>query len=406
VEITPGLRRGAWPEPLPEADEVLVGRIRDEILERGPITFARFMELALYDPEHGYYRVAEARPGRAGDFLTAPETHPIFGAAVASQLDEMWHLLERPDPFVLREYGAGSGTLGLAILRALRTAGSALLEALRYEPVEIGERRRDELATRFAEAGFADRLAIDPRRAAPGAGLGRQPGGRRIGCVLANEFLDALPVHRFEQRGGELRELYVTWRDDRFVDLAGPPSTPALAERLAAEGVEPVEGQRGEICLALDSWVAEVAAALERGFVLVIDYGYPAAELYGPARREGTLRAYVRHRVGADPYARVGRQDLTTHVDLTALVRAAARSGLTELSLTTQAEFLVGAGVGERLEAIRNDPATTLAEYLELRASLVRLLDPAATGRFRVLALGRDLPAGTTLSGFGYRLRR
>ena len=406
MEITPGLRRGAPPEPLPEANELLVGRIRDEILDRGPITFARFMELALYDPELGYYRAAQARPGRAGDFLTAPETHPIFGRVLAGVLDEMWRLLGRPDPFTLREYGAGSGTLALAILHGLRADGSALLEALRYEPVEIGERRRDELVARLAEAGFADRLAIDPPAPETGPGPGRQADRRRTGCVIANEFLDALPVHRFEWHAGELRELYVDWRDGRFVDRPGPPSTPALAERLAAEGIVPLDGQRGEICLALDGWVAEAAAVLECGFVLVIDYGHPAGELYGPGRREGTLRAYVRHRVGADPYARVGRQDLTAHVDLTALLRAAERSGLTELGLTTQAEFLVGAGIGERLEAIRNDPATTLADYLELRASLVRLLDPAATGRFRVIALGRGLPPGTGLSGFGYRVRR
>lgn len=406
MEITPGLRRGPPPEPLPEADQQLVGRIRDEILDRGPITFARFMELALYDPELGYYRAAQARPGRAGDFLTAPETHPIFGRVLAGVLDEMWRLLDRPDPFVLREYGAGSGTLALAILHGLRADGSALLEALRYEPIEIGERRRAELAAGLAEAGFADRLAIDPPAPETGPGPGRQADRRRTGCVIANEFLDALPVHRFEWRAGQLRELYVDWRDGRFVDHPGPPSTPALAERLAAEGIVPVDGQRGEICLALDGWVAEAAGALERGFVLVIDYGHPASELYGPARRDGTLRAYVRHRVGADPYARVGRQDLTAHVDLTALLRAAARSGLTELGLTTQAEFLVGAGIGERLEAIRNDPATTLADYLELRASLMRLLDPAATGRFRVIALGRDLPPGTGLSAFGYRVRR
>lgn len=402
MEITPGLRRGAPPEPLPEADEVLVGRIRDEILGHGPITFARFMELALYDPEHGYYRAAEARPGRAGDFLTAPETHPVFGRVLAGVLDEMWRVLERPDPFTLREYGAGSGTLALAILDGLRADGSALLEALRYEPVEIGERRRDEVATRLAEAGFVDRLAID--EAAAGAGAG--PGRRLSGCIVANEFLDALPVHRFEWHAGELRELYVDWRDGRFVDLAGPPSTPALAERLAAEGVELVEGQRGEICLALDGWVAEVAATLERGFVLVIDYGHPAAELYGPARREGTLRAYVRHRVGADPYAHVGRQDLTAHVDITAVQRATERAGLDTLGVTTQAEFLVGAGIGERLEAIRNDPVTTLVDYLELRASLVRLLDPAAMGRFRVIALGRGIPLDTGLSGLSYRVRR
>lgn len=380
---------------LPESDAILVARIRDEILERGPMTFARFMELALYGPERGYYRVPPVTAGRAGDFLTAPEAHPIFGAAIARQLDEMWRLLERPDPFTLREYGAGSGTLAEGILRGLRTDGSGLADAIRYEPVEINPHRLAELAARLTEAGFADRLAPES------AG-----GVTFVGCVLANEFLDALPVHRFERRNGELRELYVAWRDDRFVDVAGPPSTPALAERLAADEVELVEGQRGEVCLALDAWVDEAAAALGRGFVLVIDYGHPAGELYGPERHEGTLRGYVRHRVGADPYRSVGRQDLTAHVDLTALEREAEARGLTTVGVTTQAEFLVGAGAGELLGAIQADPSTTVEDYLVLRASLMRMLDPRAMGRFRVVVLGRGVPADARLSGLGFSLGR
>jgi SAM-dependent MidA family methyltransferase len=397
MEITPGFRRVAPEEPLPESDEILLGRIRDEIVATGPMTFTRFMELALYDPERGYYSTAEVRAGRTGDFLTAPETHPIFGHAVARVLDEMWRALDRPDPFTLREYGAGSGTLALAIVRGLQADGSSLLDALRYEPVEIGAARQAELVERFAGAGFGDRLAV---------------GGsseRIVGCVLANEFLDALPVHRVIQRDGALREVYVGWEPDgsgggRLVDMPGPPSTPGLAGRLALEGITLVEGQRGEICLALDAWVAEVGRTLERGYVLVIDYGRPATALYGPDRLDGTLRSYVRHRAGDDPYRRVGRQDLTAHVDLTALENAGARAGLTTLGVTTQAELLVGAGAESLLVAIQADPATTLPEYLELRAALWRMLDPGAMGRFRVVVLGRDVPSDVRLAALAYRL--
>ncbi len=412
MEVTPGFRRMASPEPLPESDPVLVGRIRDEILASGPMTFARFMEIALYDPERGYYRAAEVRPGRAGDFLTAPELHPIFGRAVAHAVDEMWGALGRPAPFTLREYGAGSGTLAVTILDELRASGSPLHRSLRYEPVEIADRRRAELRERLATAGHEGRLAagrhggrLDDGRAPLGP-----PDAPIVGCVLANEFLDALPVHRWEQRDGRLHELYVDWRPDddtgggQFVDRPGPPSTPEIAERLAAEGIRPAEGQRGEVCLALEGWVAEVSRSLGRGYVLVIDYGHPAEVLYGSARRGGTLRAYVRHRVGADPYAHIGSQDLTAHVDITALLAAADREGLTTIAVTTQAEFLVGAGAGELLAAIQADPSTTLPEYLELRASLTRLVDPAAMGGFRVVALGRDVPAD--LAALSYRLRR
>jgi SAM-dependent MidA family methyltransferase len=411
MTIDPGFRRPPPPGPPPDGDPVLAARIRDEILSDGPITFARFMELALYDPERGYYRSTEARPGRAGDFLTVPETHPIFGRAIARVLADMWETLGRPEEFTLREFGAGSGTLAVAILDGLRADGSGLLDALRYDPVEIGEARLAELEARLAAIDAAGRPAGPLlRRAGRGA-------GPIVGCVLANEYLDALPVHRVELREGRLLELHVGWRTGgtpepapglggAFVDVAGPPSGPALAARLEAEGIVLDEGQRAEVCLGVDAWIAEVAASLSRGFVLAVDYGYPAAELYGPTRRDGTLRAYVRHAVGRDPYVRVGRQDLTAHVDVTAVLAAAERSGLDVLGVTTQAEFLVGAGLPELLAAIQADPATTLADYLALRGSLARMLDPGVTGAFRVVVLGRDLPPDGTLRALSFRLRR
>jgi len=434
MTIEPGFRLRPPPEPLPEGDPLLVGRIRTEIVADGPMTFARFMELALYDPQGGYYRSGEARPGREGDFLTAPETDPIFGHTLARALAEMWQALGRPDPFTLREFGAGAGTLALAILEGLRADDAGLLGALRYEPVELGEPRLAELGSRLAAAGF--RAVLAPRRP-PEEGTG----ARIVGCILANEFLDALPVHRVEQHGGRLAELYVDWEErgpdaprpdrtslvaatadaatpgpavaepapsagGRFVERPGPPSTPALAARLAAEGVVLAEGQRAEICLGIDRWIDEVAGALARGFVLVIDYGHPAPDLYGPERRSGTLRAYVRHTVGADPFVRVGRQDLTAHVDITAVTAGGERAGLSVLGVTTQAEFLVGTGVGELLASVQGDPSTTFARYLQLRASLTRMLDPSATGGFRVVVLGRDVPPDTSLRGLSFRLRR
>jgi SAM-dependent MidA family methyltransferase len=165
------------------------------------------------------------------------------------------------------------------------------------------------------------------------------------------------------------------------------------------------EGQSAEVSLAVEDWVAAAAAGLERGLLLLVDYGAPAAELYDPVRRpHGTLRAYLRHHVHDDVYRHVGRQDLTAHVDVTAVVAAAERSGLATVGITTQAEFLVGAGAESLLRDIQADPATTLEGYVELRAALMRLLDPAATGRFRVMAFGRDWPEGPPLPAFDYRL--
>jgi SAM-dependent MidA family methyltransferase len=395
--MIPGLRR----EPGPDLeavgqDEELAGRIRAEIELTGPITFARFMELAMYDPNGGYYRAEAVRPGRDGDFLTAPETHPIFGAALARGLIEVWERLDRPEPFVLREYGAGTGTLALAILAGLAHDASPLAGSLRFEPVEVEARRIETIGARFAAAGLADRL------------LGPEEWGRPIhGVVFANEVLDALPTHRVVSRGGTLREVFVDIRDGRFVDVEGTPSAAGLAARLDDERISLVDGQRAEICLALEPWLAAAAAGLERGILLLIDYGYPSTELYDPIRRrDGTLRAYLRQRVHDDPYRHVGRQDLTAHVDVSAVEREARAAGLEHLGTTTQAEFLVGLGVQDLLQAIQADPATTLEDYLTLRASLMRLLDPGAMGRFRVMAFGRDWPQGPPLAGLAYRLAR
>lgn len=380
------LRREPWPDAVDVdvgEDADLASRIRAEIRSGGPMPFARFMELSLYDPTGGYYRSAAVRPGRAGDFLTAPELHPIFGACVATGLADVWRRLARPDPFVVREHGAGTGALAVAILRAATAEDPDFAAAVRYQPVEVDPRRLDGFATTLADAGLGRYLVATDETSAPFEGV-----------VLANEVLDALPVHRVRRRGGRLVELAVgLGADERFIEVDIEPTTPALATRLASEGIELVEGQTAEICLALDGWLAEAAGPLRRGLVLLVDYGAPAAELYDPVRRrDGTLRAYVRHTVKDDPYAHVGRQDLTAHVDVTAVERAAWAAGLTTVGITTQAEALMGLGIQERLEAARSDPATTVEAYTLLRASLLRLLDPAAMGRFRVMAFGRDWP--------------
>lgn len=375
-------------------DAVLVDRLRTEIGERGPITFARFMEVVLYDPDRGYYRAVDVRPGRGGDFLTAPEAHPIFGHALSRQLGDVWQRLGRPPRFVVREHGAGSGALAEAVLAGLRADGSELATAIRYRAVEVDDRRIAALRGRLDGAGLADALEDDDGQPVTGA-------------VVANEVLDALPVHRVALIDGRLRELFVGWRDGAFVDLVGDPSTPALAARLDAEGIVLAEGQRAEVCLALDDWVAGAAAGLARGLLLLIDYGHPAPELYDPARRrDGTLRAYVRHTVHDDPYRHVGRQDLTAHIDVTAVERAAREAGLDRLGVTTQAEFLASLGAGDLLVALQSAPGATVASYLEARAALMRMLDPAAMGRFRVMCFGRDLEAEPPLLGLTVRLDR
>jgi SAM-dependent MidA family methyltransferase len=388
VDIEPALRHDpARPLSLPDSDPVLVERLRSEISATGPITFARFMTVALGDPDHGYYATTDERPTRRGDFLTAPELHPIFGATIGRAIEGFWRTIGRPATFALREYGAGSARLAIDVLSGLAERQSDLLEAIRYEPIELVPGRVELIHRRLTDAGFGSHLADR-------AVVGRKAGATGVaGMVLANEFLDALPVHRIEGRAGEIRELYVDWSipESRFLDALAPASTPAIAERLERERITLAEGQQAEVCLALDDWGDELTAWPERGFGLVIDYGREAPDLYRPDRRRGTLMAYAGQRAREDPYVAIGRQDLTAHVDFTAVANAVERAGWRPAGLVGQAAFLMANGLQDELERRRSDPALTPEAYLELRSAVARLLDPRALGAFGVLVMSRGI---------------
>ena len=371
------------PMPDPEAvgeDAALVAAIREEIARNGPMTFARFMERALYEPGHGYYRRPEPGPGREGDFLTAPEAHPIFGAAVGRLVEEAWEALGRPDAFAVTEHGAGTGALAAGLLAGLRASDSPLDTVLRYRPVEVEPARLSALRDRLAADGLADALADE---------------ADRTGAVLANEVLDALPVHRVIGRGQGIKELFVGIERGDLAWIEDEPSTPGLTARLESEGVQLAEGQVTEICLALDGWLAESTAGLERGVVILVDYAAEPADLHGAARPTGTLRAFARHAVSADPLRHVGRQDLTATVDLAALRAAAARAGLDRVGETTQAELLARVGTTALTAPFLR--TNDLQSAIALRSALARLMDPRGMGGYRVLVFGRGLPPGTQL---------
>ena len=354
------------------SDPELVARIREEILASPDrrIPFARFMARALTEPGLGYYATSRERPTRGGDFLTAPELHPFFGRLVGRQLDEGWRRMDEPARFVVREYGAGLGTLERTVRAGLAADGSRLADALDWEPVDVGT---------------------------------GTPVAPVTGAVVANEFLDALPVHRVVVRGGVLLERYVAWRYGWFVEEEGPPSTPRLASLLKLDGVRLAEGQAADVGLAAVDWSEQLGAQLARGIALVIDYSHPADELYGPRRMAGTLMTYRNHQVGDDPFAYVGRQDLTAHVDVTAVDRAVRASGLIALGQTTQAQYVTSMGLGGLLDTLGHDPSTDAQAYLLARSSVTRLLDPRYLGGFKVLAWGRGIGADPPLRGFAGR---
>ncbi len=354
---------------------MLVERIRAEIAAAGPITFARFMERALYEPDLGYYATTHDRPTLAGDFLTAPELHPIFGWAVANQIDEMWRRLGEPPDFMLREYGAGRGTLGRTIADGLARAGSPLASRLRYEPIDI----EASVLTTGADAGYT-------------------------GVVLANEFLDALPVHRLIGYQGRLREIYVTWTEGRFAEVVGDLSDRRLENWFDGDQTALADGQRAEACLGVGEWLASVSMELARGYVLLIDYGLSRQELLSAERARGTLRAFRGQHVSSDLLSGVGRQDITAHVDLEALERGARNAGFEFIGRTTQAEFLMGAGLDPIYQAARDEADQNWAAATLLRSAVRRLLDPRQMGGYAVVVLGRGVEGGgEIMRGLGFR---
>jgi SAM-dependent MidA family methyltransferase len=360
-----------------DSEPRLVELLRDEILAAPSkrVTLARFMQRALAEPGLGYYATSQERPTRAGDFLTAPELHPFFGRCLGRQLTEVWQRLGEPAAFTVQEHGAGRGTLADSVAAGLEADDSRLINALRWDRVDL------PVQTQAAQPEVDRDEPFD-------------------GVVLANEFLDALPVHGVVARGGVVLERYVTWRYGWFSEIEDEPSSPELAAHLERDGVELADGQLAEIGLAATAWVRSVADCVRKGALLLIDYGHAARELYGPRRMAGTLLTYRRHAVGEDPLVAIGHQDLTAHVDLTAIERAAGEAGLDRLGITTQAQFLVALGLGSVLDELGRNPGTRADSYLLARSSVARLLDPRHLGAFHVLLFGRGIALDSPLLGF------
>jgi SAM-dependent MidA family methyltransferase len=374
------------PEPSAAAQEAslaLCARIADEIRAAGGwLPFARYQEFALYAPGLGYYSGGAHKFGEAGDFVTAPELTPLFGAALARQVAQ---ITADSAPVVL-ETGAGSGRLAADLLAHLDAEGMA---PERYRIIELS----GELAARQRETLAREVPHLLPRV----EWLAEMPMSFS-GCVVANELLDAMPVEAVAWRAEGVMERGVALdADGRFV-WSERPAAGALA-RAAAE-LAVAAPYVGEISLAARAWVAEWGRRLARGALLLIDYGLPRHELYHAQRNRGTLRCHYRHRAHDDPFWWPGLSDITTHVDFTAVAEAAHGAGLDVLGYTAQANFLINCGIGELLAARQNrgDAAKALG-------AVQVLLAPGEMGElFKAIALGRGIDA--PLLGFARGDRR
>jgi SAM-dependent MidA family methyltransferase len=377
---------GAPGEHARALSEILAARIR----ANGPMSFAEFMRECLYHFAHGYYSRPSAR--HFGDYYTSVDVHPVFGRLLARQLAEMWELLGSPRPFVVAESAAGVGRLAGHILDFSARALPAFYAALEYVAVELSGARRAEHATHLAAhaaAGRASSAAEIPRAIS-------------TGCIFSNELLDALPAHRVVIEHGALREICVGFDGGQFIEMREKPSTPALERYFQEQGIHLDEGQQAEVCLEACDWIESAGRALERGFVLTIDYGHEARILYDERHNRGTLLAYRDHTVTERVLDAPGEQDLTSHVNFTAMDLWGRRAGLTRTGLVTQSQFLVALGRGSEFAELY-EPGQTEMEKLRARLLLKNLIHPEGLGeKFQVLIQHKGIaaPKLTGLSGY------
>jgi len=364
----------------PEASEALRRDILVEIAATGPMPFARFMQLCLYHPAHGYY-TRGVGGGSGRDYLTSSGLHRAYGAMVARQAAEMWRALGAPERFRFVEFGPGEGHFACDMLRAAATEGlfARALEYVLVETSPVLRRRQQERIGRLAgpAAGAAPIEGAPPAvRWADLEELEREP--PFTGCLFANEVLDAFPAHRVVGSEGGLVEIHVAAEAGELVERPLPLRDPGLAAFLESAGIRPEAGQEVDVQPEGPRFIARAARLLADGWLVVVDYGYPAEDLYHPARRRGTLMAYHRHRAAERFLERPGDQDLTAHVDFTAVTRAAEAAGLRAAGMTTQARFLLALGALEHFDQ---------GDLREREALKDLVLPDRLGGVFRVLIL-------------------
>ncbi|NJN32529.1 MAG: class I SAM-dependent methyltransferase [Synechococcales cyanobacterium RM1_1_8] len=439
------------PPPAPDRDLPRLTQLQQPIqqqlqqhIQQQPqhrITFADYMDRALYQPGGYYHQAPGIGPNvgpnlgsggpTAGDFITSPHLCADFGELLAIQLLEMWEHLGRPQPFQIVEMGAGHGLLAVDILRYLLREAPQLARddrpenSLDYRIIERSPSLQNSQRQQLQASGLPPSL-IQAIRWHTWEDL---PHESITGCFLSNELIDAFPVHLVEvaatsaapgspgeqepglggQGPGEqgqarcLKEVYVTWDGDRFSPILGELSDPALADYFAAFafGLEqyPI-GYRTEINLAARAWIDQVANKLARGYCLTIDYGYTAERYYQPSRRGGTLQCYFQHSHHNDPFTHVGQQDITAHVNFTALEQWGTAAGLESLGFTQQGLFLMALGLGDRLQALATEATDIRAiqQMIQRREQLHQLINPMGLGNFGILIQAKGLsPAARAL---------
>ncbi|ACK67770.1 protein of unknown function DUF185 [Rippkaea orientalis PCC 8801] len=358
-----------------------------EAIQQSPehkITFAHYMNLALYHPQKGYYSSGNAKIGTQGDFFTASSLGADFGELLAEQFLEMWSILGYPNRFSLVEVGAGAGFFAADILDYLSNQHPHFYEAIEYLIIEeakgLIEQQKAQLKNR-------DKVSWKSWDEIENCSI--------IGCIFSNELIDAFPVHLVTLEQGKLQEIYVTISEGKITEAIADLSTSQLRDYFELVEVNLTakdypENYRTEVNLAALDCLKTVANKLKKGYLLTIDYGYTAQKYYHPQRYQGTLKCYYKHRHHDNPYVNIGEQDITTHVNFTALENHGELLGLDKLGFTQQGLFLMGLGLGDRLSDLSNGNYSFF-EVIQRRDSLHQLIDPMGLGGFGVLLQSQGL---------------
>jgi len=365
--------------PAQQLSHELSTLIAKKIAQNGPLSFSDYMQLALYHPTLGYYSNGSQKFGEHGDFITAPEISPLFGQCIAAQIAPILAELNHAD---ILEFGAGSGQLAVDILLALLEANQLPQHYYILElSAELQNRQREKIIGQVPQ--MQDKVIW----------LERLPENFQ-GVVIANEVLDAMPVERFCFQNDAYWEYAVDYAESEFKEKLVPAKA-ELLKQLTNSGVIFAEGYHSEINLLLPGWLASLAAAITRGLVLLIDYGFPRREYYHPDRSMGTLMCHHQHSAHTDPYFWPGLQDITAHVDFTAAAESAVAAGFKLAGYTTQAHFLLGCGLTE----LAAKQQTTVRENWAMSQAIKKLILPSEMGElFKVMALTKEL--AMPLAGF------
>ena len=363
--------------------EILIAEIESSPTRQ--ITFSRYMELVLYHEQYGYYN-STVKIGSQGDFFTSASLGRDFGELLALQLEQMWRNLGCPNPFSLVEMGAGNGELAQDILNYIRISGDRDFgRAINYIIIEQSSALIEQ--QQLLLESFSDfNLVWQDWSELPLDGI--------VGCFFSNELLDAFPVHLI-QKAGQLQEVYLSSQNNKLTETVDVFSTERIRDyfiRLNLDLSLPKypEGYRTEVNLQALDWLEKVASKLQRGYLLTIDYGYSADKYYLPSRDRGTLQCYYQHRRHNNPYANLGRQDLTAHVNFTALKLYGTQLGLDQIGLTQQGLFLMALGLGDRLNELSSG-SFSVSEIFKRRDALHQLIDPVGLGGHKILIQGKNL---------------